>query len=121
MITDVASDRAMAIEAGYTLKMKQQRISMLNKIISLAEASVDLSTSDIQHFSNSLMNAVRDMVNAQDDLLVNLGLDDDQEERLRRLALIATDKVELTYGRSEDLGKNLTHLLDVLRELLAHQ
>ena len=121
MITDVASDRAMAIEAGYTLKMKQQRISMLNKIISLAEDSVDLSTSDIQHFSNSLMNAVRDMVNAQDDLLVNLGLDDDQEERLRRLALIATDKVELTYGRSEDLGKNLTHLLDVLRELLAHQ
>jgi DNA-binding response OmpR family regulator len=121
MITDVASDRAMAIEAGYTLRMKQQRISMLNKIIGLAEDSVDLSAADIRHFSDSLMNAVRDMVNAQDDLLVNLGLDDDQEERLRTVALVATDKVELAYGRSEDLGKNLTRLLDVLKELLTHQ
>tara|TARA_B100001109_G_scaffold255902_2_gene262916 strand:- start:4412 stop:5536 length:1125 start_codon:yes stop_codon:yes gene_type:complete len=121
MITDVASDRAVAIEAGHTLEMKQQRIVMLKKIISLAEDCVTRSGRDIDEFSSSLMNAIRDMINAQDDLLHKLGLDDDQEDKLRRLANITTDRIEQASGRSEELGASLQHLVDVLKELLKRQ
>merc|ERR1712000_340277 len=83
MIADVASDRAVAIEAGHTLEMKQQRVAMLEDIIQLAEECVERSNKDIGDYSADLMNAIRDMINAQDDLMPGLGLDDDQEEKLQ--------------------------------------
>ena len=94
---------------------------MLKKIISLAEDCVTRSGRDIDEFSSSLMNAIRDMINAQDDLLHKLGLDDDQEDKLRRLANITTDRIEQASGRSEELGASLQHLVDVLKELLKRQ
>ena len=121
MIADVASDRAAAIEAGHPLEMKHQRVAMLKDIIQLAEECVERSNKDIGDYSTDLMNAIRDMINAQDDLMPGLGLDDDQEEKLRTLANNATDRIESASCRTEALGASLQNLVIVLRELLDRQ
>jgi|GEM_PF-671087 len=121
MLTDIASDRALAIEAGHTLEMKQQRISILNEVIHMTEDSVMNSGKEIEKFSQQLINSVRDMVNAQDNLLQRLGLDDDQEDKLRALTLVASDTVELASGRSDKLISGLKKLVDALKELQKRQ
>ena len=50
-----------------------------------------------------------------------LGLDDDQEEKLRALANNATDRIESASCHTEALGASLQNLVIVLRELLDRQ
>lgn len=116
VLADIASDRARTILAESLLH--QQRLNFLKEIIALAELNINQTSKEIQNYSSAVTETVSDMVVELEAMLFSLGLEEDQEKKLMKLANKTTEKLDTTAARTQRLDGNLNHILEALYDLL---
>lgn len=116
VLGDIASDRARTILAESMLQ--QQRLNFLKEIIALAELNINKTSKEIQNYSSTVTETVNDMVVELEAMLFSLGLEEDQEKKLMKLANETTEKLDATAARTQRLDGNLSHILEALYDLL---
>jgi CheY-like chemotaxis protein len=119
VLADIANGRAQSIAAESNLS--QQRTQFLRDLIALAEDNIRLTSNDINAYTESVTNTVSDMVIRLEGMLFSLGLEEDQEKKLMKLANQTTARLDDMAGKAKDMDGNLSKILEALYDLLAQQ
>jgi CheY-like chemotaxis protein len=119
VLADIANGRAQSIAAESNLS--QQRTQFLRDLIALAEDNIRLTSNDINAYTESVTNTVSDMVIRLEGMLFSLGLEEDQEKKLMKLANQTTARLDDMAEKAKDMDGNLSKILEALYDLLAQQ
>ncbi len=119
VLADIANGRAQSITAESG--MAQQRTQFLRELIALAEDNIRLTSDEIHAYTESVTNTVSDMVIRLEGMLFSLGLEEDQEKKLMKLANQTTARLDDMAGKAKDMDGNLSKILEALYDLLAQQ
>lgn len=119
VLADIANGRAQSIAAESNLS--QQRTQFLRDLIALAEDNIRLTSDDINAYTESVTSIVSDMVIRLEGMLFSLGLEEDQEKQLMKLANQTTAKLDDMAEKTKDMDGNLSKILEALYDLLAQQ
>ncbi|MBU2038255.1 MAG: response regulator [Gammaproteobacteria bacterium] len=119
VLADIANGRAQSIAAESNLS--QQRTQFLRDLIALAEDNIRLTSDDINAYTESVTSTVSDMVIRLEGMLFSLGLEEDQEKKLMKLANQTTARLDDMAGKAKDMDGNLSKILEALYDLLAQQ
>lgn len=119
VLADIANGRAQSIAAESNLS--QQRTQFLRDLIALAEDNIRLTSNDINAYTENVTNTVSDMVIRLEGMLFSLGLEEDQEKKLMKLANQTTARLDDMAGKAKDMDGNLSKILEALYDLLAQQ
>lgn len=119
VLADIANGRAQSIAAESNLS--QQRTQFLRDLIALAEDNIRLTSDEINAYTESVTNTVSDMVIRLEGMLFSLGLEEDQEKKLMKLANQTTARLDDMAGKAKDMDGNLSKILEALYDLLAQQ
>lgn len=112
VLEDIAYGRLTTLHAQNAIG--EQRIDIINKLISLAEDQIKLTSEKIHGHSETITNTMSDMLNELENMLFGLGLDDDQEKKLIQLA----DKTSIKLNESSESTSHLDSDLGVILEAL---
>ena len=119
VLADIANGRAQSIAAESNLS--QQRTQFLRDLIALAEDNIRLTSNEINAYTESVTNTVSDMVIRLEGMLFSLGLEEDQEKKLMKLANQTTARLDDMAEKAKDMDGNLSKILEALYDLLAQQ
>lgn len=119
VLADIANGRAQSIAAESNLS--QQRTQFLRDLIALAEDNIRLTSDDINAYTESVTSTVSDMVIRLEGMLFSLGLEEDQEKKLMKLANQTTARLDDMAEKAKDMDGNLSKILEALYDLLAQQ
>jgi CheY-like chemotaxis protein len=119
VLADIANGRAQSIAAESNLS--QQRTQFLRDLIALAEDNIRLTSNDINAYTESVTSTVSDMVIRLEGMLFSLGLEEDQEKKLMKLANQTTARLDDMAEKAKDMDGNLSKILEALYDLLAQQ
>ncbi len=116
MLMDIA-DAHLAVlktQAGVV----KQRDLLLREIIHLAEEQIKVTSAQIEQHDAKTQEIMQGMFSSMEKMLFGLGLDDDQERSLLRLADEASIQLQQARGTTQDLGADLGGILESLYQLL---
>lgn len=119
VLADIANGRARAIAAESDIS--QQRIQFLRDLIALAEDNIRQTSNEVNAYTESVTSIVSDMVIRLEGMLFSLGLEEDQEKQLMKLANQTTAKLDDMAEKTKDMDGNLSKILEALYDLLAQQ
>lgn len=119
VLADIANGRARAIAAESDIS--QQRIQFLRDLIALAEDNIRHTSNEVNAYTESVTSIVSDMVIRLEGMLFSLGLEEDQEKQLMKLANQTTAKLDDMAEKTKDMDGNLSKILEALYDLLAQQ
>ncbi len=96
----------------------KQRDLLLKEIIHLAEEQIKVTSAQIERHDAKTQEIMQGMFSSMEKMLFGLGLDDDQERSLLRLADEASIQLQQASNTSQDLGADLGGILESLYQLL---
>ncbi len=114
----------MDIAQGYLNRVllqeniKHQRKELLVKIIDVTEDQIKHVSSKIHDHNIKSMHIIQGMVTELEQMLFGLGLDDDQEDQLMKLASKTTLELEKSSKTTKSLEDELGVILECLYEFL---
>ncbi len=119
VLADIANGRAQSIAAESNIN--QQRTRFLHDLITLAEDNIHLTSNEINTYTENVTTTISDMVIRLEEMLFSLGLEEDQEKELMKLANQTTAKLHDMAEKTKDMDGNLSKILEALYDLLAQQ
>lgn len=119
VLADIANDRARSILADAMVREDRKRF--LKEIIALAELNVEKTSVEIHDYSESVALTVSGMVQSLEAMLFSLGLEEDQEKELMRLATETTEQLDKMGSRTARLDNHLNNILEALYDLMGKE
>ena len=116
VLMDIANGHLITLEARE--EVLKQRKAFLNEIISVAEEQILKTTDRINEHQKDSQKIMQDMLSELESMLFSLGLDDDQENKLMKLADQASLKLQEASDSTRDMGAELGVILEKLYEFL---
>ncbi|MCW8999876.1 MAG: response regulator [Kangiellaceae bacterium] len=116
VLHDIAEGRIESIIAND--KFEQGRVEIITQLIQLAEKQIKLTSQKIDNYSLKTTAAMNQMIQNLESMLFSLGLEEDQEQQLMRLADEVSE--QLNEGREDTnlLDLELGVILEALYQLL---
>ena len=119
VLADIADGRISTLQAE--LAVNDQRRNFLKSIISVTEVQLKETSKKLVAHETAIYNVMNKMVDELDAMLFGLGLDDDQETKLRSLAERATQDLEATSKETSGVDMALDVILQSLYELMRQE
>ena len=119
VLADMASNRLLTLQFQST--MDSQRKFLINDIIDLAKCQISLTSEKIIKHEKTVQNTMQNMVSELEEMLFGLGLEEDQEKALLKLADNATCQLEQSNRSTAELDAELGVILESLHELLGKE
>jgi len=119
VLADIADGRISTLQAE--LAVNDQRRKFLKSIISVTEVQLKETSKKLVAHETAIYNVMNKMVDELDAMLFGLGLDDDQETKLRSLAERATQDLEATSKETSGVDMALDVILQSLYELMRQE
>jgi len=119
VLADMASNRLLTLQFQST--MDSQRKFLINDIIDLAKCQISLTSEKIINHEKTVQNTMQNMVSELEEMLFGLGLEEDQEKALLKLADNATCQLEQSNRSTAELDAELGVILESLHELLGKE
>lgn len=118
-LMDIANGFAASIKAK--MQIAEVRKEFLHEIIAIAEEQIKLTSEKITQHGKNSTKIMQDMLNKLENMLFGLGLDDDQEKKLMKLANNTSEQlVEITEA-THALDCELGVILESLYQFLASE
>jgi len=119
VLADMASNRLLTLQFQSTID--SQRKLLINDIIDLAKRQISLTSEKIINHEKTVQNTMQNMVSELEEMLFGLGLEEDQEKALLKLADNATYQLEQSNRSTAELDAELGVILESLYELLGKE
>lgn len=119
VLVDMATNRLLAILVQLTLD--EQRSNIINNIISLTEKQIKLTSEKLISHEKIVRNTMQNMLSDMEGMLYGLGLEEDQEKSLMKLADNATGQLEESNRSTNKLDADLGIILESLYDLMASE
>ena len=116
VLSSICDGRLLTIQSQ--ISMTDQRKDVLGRVIAVTEKQVKQLTSKLTEHDLTVRQVMLDMITELEAKLFSLGLDEDQEEQLMKLAYNASEKLEGMKDSSKKLEKELGVVLEGLYEVL---
>lgn len=116
VLASICDGRLLTIQAQ--LDMAEQRQSVLSRVISMTEKQVKRLSTKLNEHDETVRSVMMTMIGELEAKLFVLGLDEDQEEQLMKLAYDASERLESMKEDSKELEKELGVVLEGLYEIL---
>lgn len=95
----------------------RQRKKAINRVITVAEKQLKTFSNNLLSHDEKMSNIIMDMIAQLEAKLFSLGLDDDQEAALMKLAYGASEQLEKAKDSTKELEDQLSAILDGLYKL----
>ena len=116
VLASICDGRLLTIQAQ--LDMSAQRQNVLSRVISVTEKQVKKLNERLTKHDEFVRSVMMGMIGELEAKLFSLGLDEDQEAALVKLAYDASERLESTKDESKELEKDLGSVLEGLYEIL---
>lgn len=116
VLVSMANSRLKAMRME--MELSGQRSDFIKSLIQIAEEKLQVVNGKIIQHEKNVENIMQDMVGKLEDKLIFLGLEEDQETALRRLAFDASEDIQRLGAVSDDLNTALGEILEGLYRLL---
>lgn len=112
VLMDIANGYLNSLNAN--LALARQRREFLNRIIAIAEEQIKLTSDKLHNHEKNSTHIMQSMISQLESMLFSLGLDEDQENELMRLADQTTTRLEELNRSTQDLDTELGVILESL-------
>ncbi len=117
VLSSICDGRLLTLKSQ--LEMKDQRKKVLGRIIKMTEGQVKQITEKLYQHDAMVTQVILGLITNLEAKLFGLGLDEDQEEQLMKLAYDAGEKIEGMQNSAKELENELGIVLEGLYEVLA--
>lgn len=117
VLSSICDGRLMTLQTQ--ISMTHQRSDVLGRVIAMTEKQVKQLTDKLYQHDSNVRQVMLDMITELEAKLFTLGLDEDQEEQLMKLAYDASERLEGMKDSAKNLEKELGIVLEGLYEVLA--
>jgi peptide deformylase len=111
-LVDIACGQAQLLVAEQ--RFATLRKDMLTEVIQLTESTIKQTSAEVRQQTNSISQEVMDMLDQLESMLFSLGLDEDQEAKLMRLAHTTSDRLRQKSQSLEAIDEALGKVLEAL-------
>lgn len=112
ILVDIACGQAQLLVAEQ--RFATLRKDMLTEVIQLTESTIKQTSAEVRQQTNSISQEVMDMLDQLESMLFSLGLDEDQEAKLMRLAHTTSDRLRQKSQSLEAIDEALGKVLEAL-------
>jgi len=116
VLSSICDGRLLTIQSQ--MELSKQRQSVLGRVIAMTENQVQQLGTKLTNYDQSIRSVMMSMIAEMEAKLFSLGLDEDQEEALVKMAYDATERMEALKGETKELEKDLGVVLEGLYEIL---
>lgn len=116
VLSSICDGRLLTLQSQ--ISMTDQRKDVLGRVIDMTEKQVKQLTSKLSQHDLTVRQVMLDMITELEAKLFSLGLDEDQEEQLMKLAYNASEKLEGMKDSAKKLENELGVVLEGLYEVL---
>jgi CheY-like chemotaxis protein len=116
VLSSICDGRLLTLKSQ--ISMTDQRKDVLGRVIAMTEKQVKQLTSKLANHDTTVRQVMLDMITELEAKLFSLGLDEDQEEQLMKLAYNASEKLESMKDSAKKLESELGVVLEGLYEVL---
>lgn len=116
VLASICDGRLLTIQAQ--LDMSAQRHGVLSRVISMTEEQVKKLSQKFTEHDELVHSTMMSLTGELEAKLFSLGLEEDQEEELMKLAYQATERLDSVKNDSKELEKELGAVLEGLYEIL---
>ncbi len=116
VLSSICDGRLLTIQSQ--MDLSKQRHSVLSRVIAMTEHQVHQLSERLTDYDKSIRKVMMDMIGEMEAKLFSLGLEEDQEEALVKLAYAATEQLESLKGQTDELEQALGSVLEGLYEIL---
>ena len=116
VLQDIACGRIVSIQSNE--KVGADRQQLIHEIIGLAESNIKSTSQKIDTFSQDINRTMTAMIHNLENMLFSLGLEEDQEIKLMKLAEQTSTELHKSTRHTEQLDTDLGQVLEALYQLL---
>lgn len=116
VLSSICDGRLLTLQSQ--ISMTDQRKDVLGRVIEMTEKQVKQLASKLSEHDSTVRQVMLDMITELEAKLFSLGLDEDQEEQLMKLAYNASEKLEGMKDSGKKLEEELGIVLEGLYEVL---
>ncbi|WP_158584160.1 response regulator [Salinibius halmophilus] len=108
----IAEGRMLAIQSS--IEAKGEQIKLLDEVMVATASNVDSVRNAFEHHDEKVKTVMLDMITDLEAMLFRLGLDEDQEEKLMKLAYDANERLRSTEKSKTELLATTEKIMDGL-------
>lgn len=119
VLMDLADNQLAVLIARHDLMRHRQEF--FKQVVDLAEAQIHKTTDKLYAFQKDSQKATSDMVYRLEEMLFSLGLEEDQEKQLMKLANTTSDELERLQNDTNDLTEELGVVVEKLYQFFENE